>query len=105
MAFMPSCAKHYANFTDASDLSPSAREILYDQSVANSKALLQLLHTKYGLSAGSQKYAQAMHLLTFAFKFEERSIEMATYLDIFYNKKKNPRPFDKVFSNTPLDKP
>jgi hypothetical protein len=26
-------------------------------------------------------------------------------LDIFYNKKKNPRPFDKVFSNTPLDKP
>ena len=88
----------------AANLSASARDLLYDESVRYSKALLSMLQVKHGHINGSQKYALALELLGAAFQFDFRMHLLCTYTEVFYDMK-GPSIFPPVFQNTPLADP
>lgn len=56
--------------TTATELSESAKTLLYNESVRYSQILLRLLQSKHGSAAGAAKYAQCMHALGKMFSLE-----------------------------------
>jgi len=65
-------------------LSESARNILSKEFSYYSKMLLNYLHNKLGIDAGTKKYAECFHLISTSFIGAENLISLITYHEAFY---------------------
>uniref|UniRef100_A0A914ML06 NR LBD domain-containing protein n=1 Tax=Meloidogyne incognita TaxID=6306 RepID=A0A914ML06_MELIC len=69
---------------DIPNLSESGRIILSNEFSYYSKMLLNYLHNKLGIDAGTKKYAECIHLITASFIGSKNFDLMVTYQEAFY---------------------
>nr|CAD2154950.1 unnamed protein product [Meloidogyne enterolobii] len=71
---------------DIPNLSESARNILSKEFSYYSKMLLDYLHNKLGIDAGTKKYAECFHLITASFIGAKNLQLLITYQEAFYKR-------------------